>query len=350
MKQREKRPVIALPEHVHCVTAKGKSYYYFQPGRGSRCPGKRVRLPNDPRDPKFWEEYDALTGKTEKINKVLPNTFSALIASYKVSPEFAGKASSTKSLNELHLTAIDDILGAHLVRGLRAKHVLQLRDMFADTPRKADQIVSMLSTIIAWGIPREYADSNPCREITKIYDTDGWVPWDWDDIEYAAQHLKPQLWHVTALALYTGQRLDDTLHMAWNAIRDNEISVRQGKTGKRLWIPLHRDLQAVLEKIPKCSVRIATNSRGQPWSSGFKASWQNAMNHEDFCEFRERRLVFHGLRKSAVVMLLEAGCTDAEVAAITGQSREMVAHYSIMVNQRRLARVAILKWETANRG
>ncbi len=46
--------------------------------------------------------------------------------------------------------------------------------------------------------------------------------------------------------------------------------------------------------------------------------------------------------------LLEAGCTDAEVAAITGQSREMVAHYSIMVNQRKLACAAILKWERAN--
>ena len=47
-------------------------------------------------------------------------------------------------------------------------------------------------------------------------------------------------------------------------------------------------------------------------------------------------------------MLLESGCTDAEVAAITGQSRDMVEHYSIMVNQRKLARAAILKWEAAN--
>jgi hypothetical protein len=47
-------------------------------------------------------------------------------------------------------------------------------------------------------------------------------------------------------------------------------------------------------------------------------------------------------------MLLEAGCTDAEVAAITGQSRDMIIHYSMMVNQRRLARSAILKWECAN--
>ncbi len=58
-------------------------------------------------------------------------------------------------------------------------------------------------------------------------------------------------------------------------------------------------------------------------------------------------LVFHGLRKSAVVTLLEAGCTDAEVAAITGQSRQMIEHYSKQVNQKKLAAAAILKWERA---
>ena len=57
--------------------------------------------------------------------------------------------------------------------------------------------------------------------------------------------------------------------------------------------------------------------------------------------------VFHGLRKSAVVFLLEAGCTDAEVSAITGQSRQMVEHYAKQVNQKKLAAAAVLKWEGA---
>ena len=64
---------------------------------------------------------------------------------------------------------------------------------------------------------------------------------------------------------------------------------------------------------------------------------------------RDRHLVFHGLRKSAVVFLLEAGCTDAETAAITGQSRDMVENYAKQVNQKRLAAAAILKWEGALR-
>jgi biotin operon repressor len=56
------------------------------------------------------------------------------------------------------------------------------------------------------------------------------------------------------------------------------------------------------------------------------------------------------LRKSAVVFLLEAGCTDAEVSAITGQSRQMVEHYGRQLNQKKLAASAVLKWEVSGNG
>ena len=49
-----------------------------------------------------------------------------------------------------------------------------------------------------------------------------------------------------------------------------------------------------------------------------------------------------------MVFLLEAGCSDAETASITGQSRRIVEHYAKQVNQRRLAAAAILKWEAAD--
>jgi hypothetical protein len=55
-------------------------------------------------------------------------------------------------------------------------------------------------------------------------------------------------------------------------------------------------------------------------------------------------------RKPAVVFLLEAGCTDAEVSAITGQSRQMVEHYARQVNRKKLAAAAVLKWEAAGDG
>jgi integrase len=341
--------MVALPEHVHAVTAKGKTYFYYHPGRGTKNTGKRVRLPNDPRDPAFWEMYARLGGNMQAEVKPAPFTFEALIAGYRASPEFAKRKPRTRVEYERHMATISGVWGPRLVKGVRAKHVLQLRDSFASTPTKADHLVSMLSTLISWGIPRDYAEINPCREVPNLASSDGFAPWEWEDIIYASSHLKRYLWWAAALALYTGQRQSDVLSMKRDTLARGEIGVRQDKTDKLLWIPVHAELEPIIREIPRNSVFLLTNSRGRPWGTGFKASWQKEMSGDVFERFRERRLVFHGLRKSAVVMLLESGCTDAEVAAITGQSRDMVEHYSIMVNQRKLARAAILKWEAANR-
>lgn len=51
----------------------------------------------------------------------------------------------------------------------------------------------------------------------------------------------------------------------------------------------------------------------------------------------------HGLRKKAANRLLVAGCTTAQVAAVTGQTLQMVEHYAAQVNQARLADEAIRK-------
>ena len=55
----------------------------------------------------------------------------------------------------------------------------------------------------------------------------------------------------------------------------------------------------------------------------------------------------HGLRKNAVNALLEAGCTIAEVSAITGQTHQVVEHYAAQVNRRKLGKSAIVKFERA---
>lgn len=342
--------MVALPEHVHRVMARGKPYYYYHPNRNSKIPGQRVRLPNDPESAEFWQAYERLAGKPFQPQITARNgTFDALIDAYRASPEYSRKAKGTRENQDRDLKLIGEIWGERLVKGLRPRHALELRDAFADKPRKADHLISTLSGLIGWGVPRDYAESNPCREIGKLYRGEGYAAWEWNDIVYAREQLKSHLWQAGALALYTGQRQGDVLAMNWNMIAAGEIYVTQQKTKKPLRIPLHRDLQLILEAIPKDSVRILTNSRGQPWTvTGFKSSWRKEMNQPAFKAFRERGLVFHGLRKSAVCMLIEAGCDVPEVAAITGQSWRMVEHYAVMVNQRKLARSAVLKWEDAN--
>ena len=122
-------------------------------------------------------------------------------------------------------------------------------------------------------------------------------------------HAGADLWRAAAVALYSGQRQADVLGMLWSDIQEGLLFVRQNKTGKKLWIPMHENLRAVLTEIPRVSVHVLTNTRGLPWTTdGFKTSWGDKLKREVFKELRERELVFHGLRKSAVVFLLEAGC------------------------------------------
>src|SRR5262249_26037818 len=164
-------------------------------------------------------------------------------------------------------------------------------------------------------------------------------------IETVRNGAAPELWWAAALALYSGQRQGDVLAMKWSDVREGLLSVVQEKTDCHIVVPVHRDLAPILADIPKRSVFVLTSSNGTPWTKdGFKTSWGRMATKLKL----PPGLVFHGLRKSAVVMLLEAGCTDAEVSAITGQSRQMVEHYAQQVNRKKLAASAILKWENAD--
>ena len=337
------------------MTARGRAYYYYQRNRGAQVKGPRTRLPGEPynRDgtpnPEWWATYRALSGAPHEINLV--KNFSALIVAYKARPEWNDLGGRTKVEWARDLARIDKAWGSLAVAGLEPKHVLKLRDHHASTPAAANNLVKALSAMITWAIPRGWRSTNPCAHIKKLKIGEGYAPWNWNDIEHLRDNARADLWQAAALALYSGQRLSDVLKMRWDDIQDGLIAVTQNKTGKKLWIPMHTHLRALLLKIPRTAVTVLSNTKGKPWTPmGFKASWSAELNQDEMTVLRQKRRVFHGLRKSAVVFLLEAGCSDAEVAAITGQSRQMIEHYARQVNQKKLATAAVLKWEAAGKG
>lgn len=332
-----------LPPYVHRVRNKyGRDYYYFALRRGSRGEGKPHRMPDFP-SAEFWSEYARLTGGTP-LETLVRNTVSLVLDKWHASPEWKQLKPKTQTEWKRYSERIRSAWGDLEIAGIEPKNVLTLRDVFADQPASANNLLRCLSSFMGWSVPRGYRTTNPCREVKELKGGDSYDPWPWPLVEQAKTALlptRPDLWHAIGLAVYTGQRLGDCLKMRWDHIEDGLISVRQEKTDKRLLIPIHADLRELLETIPRHAVTILTSSKGTPWGSGFQASWQAC---KPDCL---KGYVFHGLRKTAVVTLLEAGCTDAEVASITGQSREMVELYGRKVNQKRLASAAILKWEKA---
>lgn len=327
------------PPHVHITRNRtGKPFTYFQIGRGTARAGRRIRLPDFP-TPEFWEAY----GKLRNLPPPRTDTVRALVQAWQASPEWGQMSPRTKGDWQRHCRTIINAWGDDPVEALKPAHILALRDGMAHKPATANNTLRCLSSMLSWSVPRGWRADNPCREIKPLKGGDGYEPWPQEVIDTCKQELRPDLWHAAALALYTGQRQGDVLKMRWDAINAaGLIAVRQGKTGKALLLPFHANLRAVLDNLPRNAVTILTSSEGRPWTdSGFKSAWRK---HKPAI-LKQSGLVFHGLRKSAVVMLLEAGATTAEVSAVTGQSLEMVAHYSRGIDQRRLAEKAITKWE-----
>jgi integrase len=65
---------------------------------------------------------------------------------------------------------------------------------------------------------------------------------------------------------------------------------------------------------------LLTNSEDKPWTSdGFRASWGKACKRAGIVG-----VTFHDLRGTAVTRLAIAGCTEAEIATITGHSLRSV--------------------------
>ena len=61
---------------------------------------------------------------------------------------------------------------------------------------------------------------------------------------------------------------------------------------------------------------ILVNSEGKPWTAdGFRSSWRKACAAAGIVG-----VTFHDLRGTAVTRLAVAGCTEAEIATITGHS------------------------------
>jgi integrase len=331
-------PILKLPQHVHRTVARGREYFTFQQGRGTKAAGPRIKLPH-PADQSFWSTYRALANLEQP--KTAAGTFAALIAAYRDSPEWKGLADKTRSEWLRYHGRIEGAWGPLRVADLEPKHVLALRDKYVDTPAAANNLLRSLSSMLSWSVPHGWRNDNPCDHVGKLKGSVPYAPWPWSAIETVREGAAPELWWACALALYSGQRQGDALAMKWSDVRDGFMSVMQEKTGCHVAVPVHRDLAPILGAIPKRSVFILTNSLGTPWTKdGFRTSWGKMTT-----KLALDGLVFHGLRKSAVVTLLEAGCTDAEVSAITGQSRQMVEHYGRQVNQRKLAASAILKWE-----
>jgi integrase len=124
----------------------------------------------------------------------------------------------------------------------------------------------------------------------------------------ALLRLRPQRRDVAA------SRLDR--EWTWSGYDGTHIRLKQSKTGARVTIPVGAPLKAALDAAQKHGPLILVNSLRRPWTShGFQTSWRIAATKAGIVG-----ITFHDLRGTAVTRLAVVGCTEAEIATITGHS------------------------------
>jgi len=313
--------------------------FYYR--RGGRYWG---RLPGAPGSVEFAREYERIHATFARVSAgpAAPGTFDHLVQAYLASGEYLHNLKTkTKAAYKSDLDMCRKVFGPHRASDITIAHVLKLRDKIAATPGKANTTMRTLRVLFTWGIVRGLVKSNPADlsalgvRALKLGEHQPWGP---EALEKFRGEGRPHLVLAMEAALWLGQRQGDLIKIKWNDIRDGMIVLRQEKTGKEVWLPIAQPLADALARAPRSAVTVLTNSRGTPWRNA------NMLALAFGAEIDRLGLnghVFHGLRKTSAVALAEAGCSTKQIAAITGQSDQMVSHYTRGADRAGLARSAM---------
>jgi integrase len=314
---------------INCFKAKladgtVKTYWYAWKGG--------PRLQGEPGTPEFIASYNKAAA--QKINTPDGRLLS-LLQAYQASEKFRQLAPRTQG--DYRRIIRLDIEPAFLDFPLSGLTDRRTRDIFMDwrdklavkSRRQADYAWTVLARILSWSKDRGKITVNPCERGGRIYrGSRAEIVWS-DEQEETFLGAAPAHLHLPLLlALWTGQRQGDLLRLPWSAYNGTHIKLRQSKTGCRVVIPVGAPLKAALDATAKRSTLILVNSDGTPWTQdGFRASWRKACAKAGVVG-----VTFNDLRGTAVTRLALAGCTEAEIATITGHSLRDVrsildAHY-----------------------
>lgn len=329
---------------------------YFEPKAGKyycyhRATGKRIK--EDFGSPEFFArlgEFDKeAKGKADLAAR--PGTLRELILNYKLSDEFKDLMPRSRSDYEKVFDFLSPLWNASL-SAFTAPKLNALRSQWRETRgrRFINYIRSVLSILFAHAMGIGTMSNNPARDMKKVKRPRNTPamnrPWSLAEREAVLQHLPPHLRLPVAIGLYTGIREGDVLRLPRKIVAGNCINIITSKRLVAIDIHVLADLRGALQEAPAHDAcTLCANSRGKPWTgSGFRASFRKELKKLEGRGLIEPGLTFHGLRHTVATVLVEAGVSAEDVAAVLGQrSSKMAEHYSREADRSRRSKAAISK-------
>lgn len=323
-------PKVTLPRNVHRVVSRGREYFYFQIGRNTPHQGPRIKLPNDPTTPEFWNAVRQAQGI---IGPVATDTMGALIDAYITAwPSLPRKLTKgTQEQYKRHLKHVRAAWGDLPAGSLRPSHVLALVEKIgADRPGTANNTLDALRAMCRWAMgPRELLGRDPTLGVPHFDKGEGHKPWTPEQLKIADDNFTGTLRRAYLLGRWTGQRISDVVRLGWTDVDDGGFNLPQKKTGVIPWCPIFAELEAEMttwEKRPgPFLLQESGKNAGKPVTTN--QMWKI------FDKAREAHpelegAVWHGLRANAVIRLRQHGYTGQQISDMVGMSVEMIERYS----------------------
>jgi integrase len=313
-----------LPPNVQrVIKPSGRIYYYYAPGRGTEAAGKRIPLGGDTRDPEFWR----LLREAQSPSASRDGTLSKLIAEYRAHKEYTDLRPESKRVYTHFLDRLEASGGERPVSAMTRRDIYALLDQMSSTPVAANLMLTVLRTLLEFGVPRGYRDDNPAIGVKKLKTEDsGHSPWPERGYAYVIQHAPTNLRRLAFLGRATGQRVSDLVKMRPADLADDGINMRIGKLrDKPHFVPLTaaqmteikswgvRDLEFFISGSGR---RYTTNAINKAWNK-----WREASPISD------QTMTVHGLRATKIADLRSTGTEDGAIADEIGMSVKMVSRY-----------------------
>ena len=328
------------PKFTHgFIDRHGKPRFYF------RRPGfKRVPLPGLPWSPEFMQAYEnAAAGQPAPIggSQVKPGTLRALAASYFAAPGFRTKSAATQYTYRNIIDRLCREHGDKRAALLQREHAVRLVAARADKPSTANAFRHALRALMQHAVEIGIRADDPTRDVKSVpIKSDGYHSWTEAEIaQFERYHpLNSRARLAFGLLLYTGQRRSDVIRMGRQHMMDGGLTVRQQKTGRTVWIPIHETLVPMIGGTNNLTFLVT--EFGKPFTAAGFGNW-----FRDQCRAAGLHgCSAHGLRKAAARRLAEAGCTPHEIAAITGHATlKEVIRYTEAADRKQLATAAMGK-------
>jgi len=367
---------VKLPRGVEVVRAKGRTYYYWNPGRGTSRQGERVKLPDAEANPRaFWTEVERR--QTTAPTAYPHGSIGDLVERWRESEDFKKLSDSTQSSYGVSLNRFKAPEGWGFLpaRQLTPVAVMAARDAAKETPSQANHMLACGRSLWNWAIPLGLVETNPFDKIPDLELPDrGHVPWPAWTIEFvlgACATEWPDIVRMVRLGVMTCQRESDFIRMGPEHRDRNGIWCRPKKTRKRrrsFHIPLNPADAAELDRwaITPMSFKASRwkkpierfrddrylySPKGAPYSpDSLRARWGRLLTRtkegRDLCQRWQRWIAdqarrydwditpedaanptIHGLRGTGILARAEVGYDVDQIANDIGMSRQMVEHY-----------------------